>query len=563
MKHLSLSTKLTNIPNNCFSACGSLESLIIPNGVETIGESAFTGCEKLSSLHLPETLTYIDTNAFYGCEKLKSLIIPFNMKIIGQNAFYNCSELTQLIFSSVENENNEDVGEQVMTISQGAFNGCKKLKKIILPKNFKTIANDTFEGCISLEELHLLNNDHYTTGSNGANAFASANNLKKIVISNIMLSKSILCGFKNILQSINPQNNLIIQIDGLDIKNPSLVDNEDTTYNKNISTLNGFKSSKLYIEFAGIFKNELNESIVKNMPYQEEKKYKCKFIDINGVDIIDTFGGIDVNNYSQYTLDGENIMLNKYVNIMDTVFNDVKGIILSNNDNTWKMLSNDKESFTIKKDGKIPEKLEHLQLSDNVTALESNALSGSKLFEIKISNISSLPDNLCEGCADLTHFEYNVNQSSSIGLNILKDCISLKRVIINDFHKFMSNNGTLYGCTSLQNIYINYQEKKAGFAGWFIKDENDKNISYYSLPTLTLPNESGLNVHFMNLEFDPDNKKLYLINNDKSKTEIEINEINGYQCFNFNRVITDVIGNTFTPHVIIYDNQGNNFISFP
>lgn len=562
LKHLSLSTALKSIPNNCFSACGNLESLIIPNGVISIGENAFYNCENLSSLQLPETLENIGTDAFRGCKKLKSLIIPSNIKTIGQDAFRECNELTQLIFSSVENENDKDVGEQEMTISQGAFYGCKKLKKIILPKNFKTIANDTFFECVCLEELHLLNNNYYGTGSNGANAFADANNLKKIVISNRMLSKSTGCGFNNILQSNNIEN-LIIQIDGLDIKNSSLVDNEDKTYSKNISTLDGFKSSVLYKEFVGIFKNELNENKVKNMPYQEKDDYKCKFIDMNGVDIIDTFGGIDVNNYSRYTLNGENIILNKYVNIMDTVFNDVKGIILSNNDNTWKMLSNDKQSFTIKKDGKIPEKLEHLQLSDNVTALEKEAFSGSKLIEVNILNIPILPASLCEGCETLTTFSYTPSECKVVNENILKNCINLNSVTITDFSKFMSKEGTLYGCTNLKDIYINYQESPVGYAGWSItiKTENNETYLQYSLPTSALSSTGErLNVHFMNLESRTDGMYLNGVLKDKDQIIANIASNTVYQCFNHT---FNTENGTTKLKINIYDNKGNNFMILP
>lgn len=596
LKHLSLSTKLTNIPNNCFSACGNLESLIIPNGVTYIGENAFSNCKSLSSLHLPETLTYIGTKAFFGCEKLKSLIIPSNIKTIGQESFRGCNELTQLIFSSVENENNEGVGEsegtdiinqenkdeEQTTINQLAFSGCGKLKKIILPKNFKTIAKETFSGCASLEELHLLNNDYYNNNLNPADAFAGANNLKKIVISNRMLFNPSACGFDNILQSINPQNNLIVQIDGLDIKNPLMVDGEkidiedifNKDYIKNTSTLNGFKSSVLYTEFAGIFKNELNETIVKNMPYQEKDDYKCKFIDMNGVDIIDTFGGIDVTNYSQYKLvNSENVMVNKYVNIMDTVFDKVERIVLNDKDDTWGMLSSDGLKFTIKKDSNIPNipniptELKYLQLSDKVDALEEKAFSGSNLREINISNVPTLPNNLCEGCALLTYFRYTPSKCNGVGINILKNCDNLETVIINDFYEFMRKEGTLYGCTNLKDIYINYQETGAGYAGWSIntytKNENDEYIYDYSLPTSALSKEKKLNVHFMNLEFKTDGMYLNgILQNDDQMDQIIANITSNikYQCFNHT---FNTENGTTKLKINIYDNQRNNFMNLP
>ena len=59
-----------------FSACESLESIILPHGIEFIGDEAFKGCKHLKKIVLPSSITYIGKNVFYGCDNLKTIFVP-------------------------------------------------------------------------------------------------------------------------------------------------------------------------------------------------------------------------------------------------------------------------------------------------------------------------------------------------------------------------------------------------------------------------------------------------------------------------------------------------------
>lgn len=77
-----------------------LISIIIPEGVETIGEGAFDGCINLSYVELPESLTTISPGSFYQCP-IHSITIPKNVVQIGDCAFAFCANLTQVTCEAV------------------------------------------------------------------------------------------------------------------------------------------------------------------------------------------------------------------------------------------------------------------------------------------------------------------------------------------------------------------------------------------------------------------------------------------------------------------------------
>ena len=74
-------TTLETIADHAFRSCVALTEITIPEGVQNIGENSFLGCLGLTIVNLPSTLATIGTNAFFGCENVKS----FNMESANTN----------------------------------------------------------------------------------------------------------------------------------------------------------------------------------------------------------------------------------------------------------------------------------------------------------------------------------------------------------------------------------------------------------------------------------------------------------------------------------------------
>lgn len=86
---------ITSIGNYAFYGYDHLTSVTIPSSVKSIGEGAFTKCSALTSMDLSEEyITSIGDMAFKDCTSLSSFTTSDKITSIGTNAFQNCSSLT-------------------------------------------------------------------------------------------------------------------------------------------------------------------------------------------------------------------------------------------------------------------------------------------------------------------------------------------------------------------------------------------------------------------------------------------------------------------------------------
>lgn len=111
--------KVTVIAENAFKADTTLESVIIPEPVNTIANTAFINCTSLRKVTLPNTLMSFSYASFQGCTALKTVELPSSLVNVGPST----------------------------------FQGCTGLVKVSLPKNFPKIQNRVFYGCSALKDI--------------------------------------------------------------------------------------------------------------------------------------------------------------------------------------------------------------------------------------------------------------------------------------------------------------------------------------------------------------------------------------------------------------------------
>jgi|GEM_PF-2991153 len=71
----------------------SIKTVIINDGITSIGGRAFYSCSGLTSVTIPESVTSIGNETFAYCYSLMNVVIPESVTNIGSNAFYGISNI--------------------------------------------------------------------------------------------------------------------------------------------------------------------------------------------------------------------------------------------------------------------------------------------------------------------------------------------------------------------------------------------------------------------------------------------------------------------------------------
>ena len=176
---ITIPNSVTSIGTSAFYYCFALTSMTIPASVISIGTRAFAGLDKITeivvspdnpnyasidgilynksltilhtapsgyagNLVIPAGVNSIGDYAFEKCSGLTSITIPDSVTSIGIYAFENCSGLTSIIIS-----------KNVTTIQLRTFKNCSGLTSITIPDRVKSIGIDAFIGCNNLATAYL------------------------------------------------------------------------------------------------------------------------------------------------------------------------------------------------------------------------------------------------------------------------------------------------------------------------------------------------------------------------------------------------------------------------
>ena len=193
----------------------SLTRLVLPASVKSIAPGAFWE-SKIESLVLNEGLESIGLQAFAKSQKLTSVTFPSSLKRIGEHAFEDCSALTEINLSKV---NLEEIGssafrdtglkkvtfpaslkkiapqaflntqlvnvifpEELQEIGNEAFREIATLKTITLPNNLRKIGYRAFYACTHLEEVNYVGQVKVAGGILESSAFEGCESLTKIIL---------------------------------------------------------------------------------------------------------------------------------------------------------------------------------------------------------------------------------------------------------------------------------------------------------------------------------------------------------------------------------------------
>lgn len=229
--HISFSTvvfgdNVTEIGEYAFSN-SSLEELVIPNTVTSIGDQAFADCSQLinvtipstvkklgkqifyrsgtgtlsidldlpdydnssyspfcganfSTIHIGNNVTSLGDYAFYDCQNVTNIDFPNSITHIGDNVF-TLAKPTSPVYNSVifakmpkEYSGEYIIPDGIKEISSFAFSGCSNITSVKIPATVTAIGESAFYNCTSLQSVNIPDG----VESVGPNAFYNCYKIK-------------------------------------------------------------------------------------------------------------------------------------------------------------------------------------------------------------------------------------------------------------------------------------------------------------------------------------------------------------------------------------------------
>ncbi|MBQ3630342.1 MAG: leucine-rich repeat protein [Prevotella sp.] len=146
---LTIPDGVTEIAGDAFNGC-AISSVVLPDGLTTLGNSVFCNTPNLVSVKLPANLTRIPNYTFQKATALQHINLPATVTEIGWMAF-DQSGLTEI-----------DLPENITNIDGYAFSNSQ-LQTFRVPDGFTAdLGSHCFENCKRLKSIYFGRNQDYS-----------------------------------------------------------------------------------------------------------------------------------------------------------------------------------------------------------------------------------------------------------------------------------------------------------------------------------------------------------------------------------------------------------------
>jgi len=417
-----------------------LTSIVIPEGVKSIGQSAFEYCKNLISVSIPTSVTNIGGWAFFCCENLTTeIVIPHGVTNIERSTFYGCKKLTSVVIPA-----------SVTSIGQSAFQNCYSLTSVVIPASVTSIGESVFEDYNSriLSNLNL-----YCEPNSYAERYARINGIKyKYTISDseryedfeyvISNNKAVITGYNGSATKVEIPSVIEgypvtrIQQNAFDncrnltnVVIPSDITIDDDAFSNCNSSMYILK----YRVSNG--KATITDCILENRA------------DVVIPSIIGEYPVTSIGDYAFYSCESlRNVTIpNSVTSIGDDAFYSCKSLTSVTIPNSVTSIGDDAFAYC--------SSLTSVTIPNSVTSISNSAFAAcSSLTSVTIPNsVTSIGDYAFRGCSSLTSVTIP-DSVTGIGNSAFAGCSSLTSVTIPDSVTRISD--AFHNCSSLTSVYI-------------------------------------------------------------------------------------------------------------
>ena len=163
VKYGTKELKVVKIGDKSFMSNMDIKDVLVPKGIESIGEYAFYGCKNLLALSA-ENIRVVSPHAFDGCIGLIHLSLGDEISEVKEYSFASCTSLTNFkcdknihsigayAFSNSGLEH-FTFSEDALTIGEYAFCNCVNLKSAEFQSGNSKLTIGMFKGCENLANL--------------------------------------------------------------------------------------------------------------------------------------------------------------------------------------------------------------------------------------------------------------------------------------------------------------------------------------------------------------------------------------------------------------------------
>lgn len=174
-----------------FCECTNLQSVVLPDGITSIGKLAFCECSSLASVDMPDCVTEIGRDAFTYCVSLVSVDMSAGITLIDEQAFYGCSSLVSVNITDVSSWYNIEfcspISNPLYNDKAELYLNGNELTELTIPSGVKQIKKYAFYGCNSLTNVTMSND----VTSIGHNAFYACSSLVSVDMSDGVTSMGV------------------------------------------------------------------------------------------------------------------------------------------------------------------------------------------------------------------------------------------------------------------------------------------------------------------------------------------------------------------------------------